>query len=82
MPPRRRASDHDHHEYWLRDSQYRFEDRVANELKALREVEIAGLREDVEKLTARLLLLSGGIILGAFLLTIGAPFIRSWLQLP
>lgn len=72
--PRRRVTDHVHPDYWTEADQHRFEDRIANELK--------GIREDLEKVTTRVLIMFGGLILLAFLLTFIAPFVRDWLRLP
>lgn len=72
--PRRRADDHLHPEYWAKDDQHRFEDRIGNELK--------GIREDLEKLTNRVLLIFGAIGLLAFLIPIVVPIVRDWLNVP
>jgi hypothetical protein len=83
--PRRRASDHVHPEYWTEADQYRFEDRIAKEVQAVRREmreEMTGLREELGKLSYRITLMLGGLVLLAFLLPLIAPFIRDWLNLP
>ena len=72
--PQRRADDHVHEQYWTEADQHRFEDRVSIELRAM--------RTDLERLTTRVLTLFGGVIVLAFLLTLIAPFVRSWLGVP
>lgn len=73
--PHRRASDnHNHPEYWTETEHYRFEDRVAGEIREL--------RVDVEKLSSRLTWIMGGLSLLTFLITILAPFLRSWIGVP
>lgn len=59
---------HWHRESWTREEQHRYEDKVSDELKAL--------RADIRDLSTRLLLMLGGLGLLAFLLPLVAPFIR------
>lgn len=70
----RRATDHIHPEYWTEADHQHFESQISGELKEL--------RKDVEKLGTRLTWLFGGISLGAFLITILAPFVRIFLGMP
>lgn len=71
--PQRRASDHVHNEYWEILDQHRFEDRIADEMK--------GMRQELRSLRQTVTLLMGAIGILAFMLPIIAPFIRSVLQL-
>lgn len=72
--PQRRASDHVHSEYWEEAQQHRYEDRIAGELK--------GIREEVGRLATRITFLMGAVAILAFLLPLIAPFIRDFLNFP
>lgn len=72
--PSRRADDHLHPEYWERLDQHRFEDKVVSELKEI--------REDLEKLASRILLIFGGLGLLAFVIPLLVPIVRDWLDIP
>jgi hypothetical protein len=69
--PRRRINDHLHPEYWTELDQHRYEDRLANEVK--------GIKDEVGKLNQRITLIMGAVALMAFLLPVAAPFIRGLL---
>lgn len=60
--------DHLHPEYWTEVDQHRFEDRLSQELNAL--------RGEVREAGARLTYLLGGLAVVVFLLPLVAPFIR------
>lgn len=79
--PKRRVDDHVHPEYWTSDDHHRFEGRIAAELKEMRS-EFRIMRSDLEKLTARVLLIFGGVALLAFIIPIFIPFVRDWLNIP
>lgn len=70
----RGPGNHVHPDYWTRDAQHRYEDRVGREVEKLERA--------VEKLTTRVTLLMGAIGLIVFILPIAAPFIRGFLGLP
>lgn len=72
--PKRRAEDHVHPEYWAREDQHRFEDRIAEELK--------GMRDDLEKLASRVLIIFGGVAVLAFIIPLVVPLVRDWLNVP
>ena len=72
--PQRRLEDHLHAEYWRVEEQHRFEDRIS--------VELRGIRDDLERLTARVLLIFGGVALLAFLIPLFIPVIRDFLNIP
>ena len=72
--PQRRVTDHAHPEYWEESQQHRYEDRIAGELK--------GIREEVGKLATRITFLMGAVAVLAFLLPLVAPFIRDFLNFP
>lgn len=82
LQPRFRQTDavarvpgqHVHPDYWTKDSQHRYEDRVAGEIKELEKA--------VEKLTQRVTLLMGAIGLLIFVIPVAAPFIRGLLNIP
>ena len=66
--PQRRISDHYHPDLWSEMDHHRFEDRLRQELK--------DLREQVSSLSNRMMLLMGAVALMVFLIPIVAPFIR------
>lgn len=66
---RRIGQDHDHPDYWRRDAQYRYEDRMANELRELNAA--------IDRLTTRITLIMGGVIVISFVLSLAVPFLRS-----
>lgn len=70
----REGRNHVHAEYWRRDAQYRFEDRMASEL--------AELNEQIAKLTNRITAIMAGVVVISFLLSILLPFLRSWIGAP
>jgi hypothetical protein len=70
----RAPGNHYHPEYWARDAQHRYEDRMQRDMQ--------DLREAVDKLTQRVTYLLGAIGLLVFVLPIAAPFIRSFLGMP
>lgn len=72
--PQRRITDHYHPEGWSRDDQHRFEDRISGELKEI--------RNDLEKLASRVLMIFGGIAVLAFLIPLLVPMLRQWLDIP
>ena len=61
-------------EFWTVAEQYRFEDRLNDQLREM--------QFSIDRLTARLTLLMGGVGLLAFMVPIVAPLLRSWLNLP
>lgn len=69
-----RHDGHNHPEYWEKADQHRFEDRVSKELHEM--------RNDLEKLTGRVLLMFGGIAVLAFLIPLLIPLVRNWLSIP
>ena len=69
-----RPPAHEHHEYWRRESQYRYEDRIGDELQ--------GIKEELKSISTRITLLMGAVALFAFLIPILAPFIRAFLNVP
>ena len=69
-----KLGDHFHPEYWEETDQHRFEDRVSQELHAIRG-EVRSLRQTVT-------MLMGAIAVLAFILPIAAPFIRSLMGIP
>ena len=72
--PRRRSDDHVHTEYWNRDAQIRYEDRIKSELESLEKA--------VDRLTQRVTMLLGGIGLLVFVIPIVSPWIRSFVGVP
>lgn len=72
--PQRRITDHYHPEVWTRDDQHRFEDRISSELKEM--------RNDLEKLATRVLMIFGGIVVLAFIIPLLVPALREWLNIP
>lgn len=72
--PQRRITDHYHPEAWSRDDQHRFEDRITGELKEI--------RNDLEKLASRVLMIFGGIAVLAFIIPLIVPLLRQWLDIP
>ena len=66
--------EHWHSEYWERDDQHRFEDRVSDEMK--------GIRGELRSLRQTVTMLMGAIAVLAFILPIAAPFIRGLIGLP
>lgn len=73
-PPSRRVSDHVHPDYWTREDEHRFEDRIGSELREI--------RSDLEKLASRVLMIFGGIAVLAFLIPLLVPMLREWLDIP
>lgn len=67
----RPGTDHVHPDYWTREAHYRFEDRTKEELEKLEKA--------IDRLTMRVTLMLGGLMLIAFILPVAAPFIRLWL---
>lgn len=68
--PRRRASDNHHHpEMWTEADQWRFEDRIVQELEKI--------RRDVHTVTMRIATILGGVTVGVFLINM---LIHVWLS--
>jgi hypothetical protein len=69
--PHRRASDHWHVEFQTHEAQVRYEARIEKQLEHI--------REELETLATRMLLMMGGLGIVAFMLPIIAPFLRDLL---
>lgn len=69
-----RDDGHNHPQYWEKTDQHRFEDRVSKELHEM--------RNDLEKLAGRVLLMFGGIAVLAFIIPLVIPMARNWLSIP
>lgn len=72
--PTRRVTDHIHPDYWNRTDQHRYEDQTRAELQKLQGA--------VDRLTARVTLLLGGIGLLVFVIPIVSPWIRAFVGVP
>jgi hypothetical protein len=69
--PHRRVTDHWHVEYQTHEAQIRYEQRIEKQLEEI--------RDELQVLANRMLLMMGGLGLVAFLLPIIAPFLRDLL---
>ena len=61
-------------EFWTVAEQYRFEDHL--------DLQLRKMQLSIDRLTARLTLLMGGVGVLAFMVPIVAPLLRSWLNIP
>jgi hypothetical protein len=69
-----RSPGHNHPESWTRTEQYRFEDRMGDELKEL--------NDQVRTLIVRMSVFMGAILLLSFLLPLILPFLRASIGVP
>jgi hypothetical protein len=72
------VTDHWHIEYQTHDAQNRYEERIQKVLDEIRR-EQAEIRDELQTIASRMLLMMGGLGLVAFLLPIIAPFLRDLL---
>jgi len=72
--PQRRVTDHVHPDSWQKEDQHRFEDGLREELKEI--------RNDLERLANRVLMIFGGIAVLAFIIPLLIPILRDWLNIP